>query len=109
MNHVFCTECGNKIGFLHAKPNFCSKCGATTGVGLKTKTFATKKKEEVLGEDETSIDEVPYVDKLAVDIEQDRNNIFSFASLAGKEDKESRSRNKGSKNIEDFIDDKRRR
>jgi len=108
MNHVFCTECGNKIGFLHAKPNFCSKCGSSTSASLKTNKYEAEE-EESLRDDETSVQEVPDIHKLDVDVEQYRDNVFSFGSLAGESPRETRSRNKGSRNIEDFIDDKRRR
>lgn len=109
MNHVFCTECGNKIGFLHAKPNFCSKCGSSTGAGLKIDKCKAEEEEESLRDDETLVQEVPDIYKLDVDVEQYKDNVFSFGSLAGENPRVATSRNKGSRNIEDFIDDKRRR
>jgi len=31
MSHIFCYSCGVKIEYNFAKPNFCSKCGASFG------------------------------------------------------------------------------
>lgn len=107
MNHIFCPECGNKIAFLHAKPNFCSKCGSSTGYSKQKNVLSAK--EEHLEDDETSIEEIPYIDRISVDIEQYNDNVFSFASLIGEDSRRSKVRNKGSKTIEDFINDKRRR
>lgn len=120
MNHVFCTECGSKIEYSYAKPKFCSNCGAKTSAlgidSLKTPKNNLFKKnsasefieEESLAEDETSIDEVPDITSLAVETESYGNNVFSFESLVGEKDKNPRVRNRGSRTLEDFIDDRRR-
>lgn len=105
MNHIYCTECGTKMTYAHSKPNFCSKCGA--GTGAITKKVANTQVYENLSEDETSVDEVPFMDGLSVDIEQYDDNIFTFGSLAGEEPKSKRVRNRGSKRLEDFIDDRK--
>jgi len=117
---MFCTECGHKMGYSLAKPNFCSKCGAGTGSVAKSSLSKPKKsllgrrsqsdfiEEESLAEDETSIDYVPDISRLDCDIEQYDENIFTLGSLAGKEDRKPRVRNRGSKNLEDFINDKRK-
>jgi hypothetical protein len=106
MNHIFCTECGSKMSFLHAKPNFCSKCGAGTGVGVKVDKHLVQ--EDSLAEDETSIDYVPQIDSLAFETEQYDNNVFTFESLVEGKSSGKTTRNKGSRNLEDFINGKRR-
>jgi len=105
---MFCTECGNKMSFALSKPNFCSKCGVTTGPVSKSSLSKPKFVEEELSDDETSIDFIPDIDRLEFDVEQYDENIFTLGSLAGEEPKNSRVRNRGSKNLEDFINDKRR-
>jgi len=108
MNHVFCMDCGNKISFSLSKPSFCSKCGAKMGTSSSVGSSKKEVKEERLAEDETSIDEVPFVGRLDVDVEQYENNVFTMDSLAGRKDIGGRGvRNRGSKTLEDFIDDKR--
>jgi len=114
MNHMFCTECGHKMGYSLAKPNFCSKCGAGTGSVAKSSLSKPKLAkpsflDEDLSDDETSIDCLPDIDKLSYDVEHYDENIFTLGSLAGKEDKKPSVRNRGSKNLEDFINDKRRK
>lgn len=109
MNHVFCTECGNKIEYSYSKPKFCSSCGNKFGgsnISVK-KPLKSLEVEESLSEDETSIEEVPDIRSLAVDTESYGNNVFSFESLVGERDRNPKIRNKGSRSLEDFIDDKK--
>lgn len=105
MNHVFCPECGNKIAFAHSKPNFCTKCGSSTGA-IAVSSRKAPSQDDDLKEDETSIDYLPEMESLAVDIEHYSDNVFTFGALAGK-DSGKKFRNKGSRNLEDFIDDRR--
>jgi hypothetical protein len=95
------------MGFALSKPNFCSKCGATTGPISKSSLSKPKVVTEDLLEDETSIDFVPDINRLEFDVEQFDQNVFTLGSLAGEEPENSRVRNRGSKNLEDFINDKR--
>lgn len=108
MNHVFCTDCGFKIEYSYSKPKFCSSCGSKCGGGILKKESKTSLKDESLAEDETSVDEVPNISRLAVDTESYGNNVFSFESLIGQDDKGPEVRNKGSRTLEDFINDKKR-
>lgn len=110
MNHIFCTECGSKIEYSYSKPKFCSSCGSkcgSDGNSVFKRGYPDSFKEETLAEDETSVDEVPYIQGLAVETESNGNNVFSFESLIGEEAKTPRVRNRGSRNIEDFINDRR--
>lgn len=112
MNHVFCTECGSKIEYSYSKPKFCSGCGSKCGgVSVVARDAVTKvggeRIEESLADDETSINELPNVNKLEVETESYGNNVFSFESLVGSKEQSKKIRNKGSKTIEDFIDDRR--
>ena len=114
MNHVFCTECGNKIEYAYSKPKFCSGCGNKCGGGAKIGEKAISKVEseqieESLADDETAINELPEISRLEVETESYGNNVFSFESLVGVKDQNPKVRDRGSKTIEDFIDDKRRR
>ena len=111
---MFCTECGHKIMYSLAKPNFCSKCGS--GIGRIEKSSSSTRQlkkpsflKEELSEDETDVDYLPDISRLDCDIEQYDENVFTLGSLAGQEERKPRVRNKGSKNLDDFINDKRRR
>jgi hypothetical protein len=112
MNHIFCSSCGNKIQYSLAKPNFCTKCGTglgTIAVAKNTTPSKVRIQEEYddLEEDETGVDFVPDIRKLAVDIEPDGgNHSFTFGSLFGDS---TRAYNGGRrKSIDDFIDEKKR-
>jgi len=112
MNHIFCTECGNKIEYSYSKPKFCSSCGSKCGnisenSGNSIRKIKQPEIEESLADDETSIDEIPHIQSLAVETQSYGNNVFSFESLIGEEDRSPRVRNRGSKTLEDFIDDRR--
>ena len=110
MNHMFCTECGTKIAYSHSKPKFCSSCGSKCGGGSLNRNRETAEfqdRDESLAEDETSINEVPSIGNLQVDIESHGNNVFSLDSLIKEGPKEENVRSKGSRNLEDFINDKR--
>lgn len=108
MSHIYCTECGNKIEYSYSKPKFCSGCGAKCGTGeFKKERPGTFAKEESLAEDETSINEVPDIQGLAVETESHGNDVFTFGSLIGEEPRSKRTRNKGSKSLEDFINDRK--
>ena len=113
MNHVFCTQCGYKIEFNHSQPNFCSKCGSSTGSVSQSsapiKITSAKTDKENLRDDETSIDELPDISELKVDIQAEgENNTFTFGSLFGERNEPEQSRRR-SKDVNDFIDEKKRR
>jgi hypothetical protein len=112
MNHIFCSSCGNKIQYSLAKPNFCTKCGTglgTIAVARNTTSSKANIQEEYddLEEDETGVDFVPNIRKLAVDIEPDgANHSFTFGSLFGDSTKGYNGGRR--KSIDDFIDEKKR-
>lgn len=108
MNHIYCTECGAKVEYNFSKPKFCSNCGTGFGTLKKSKSNLQENVEiESYSEDETAIDEVPELyNGLAVETESYGNNVFSFESLVGEEDK-SRSAKRRSINMDDFIDGRR--
>ena len=108
---MFCTECGSKMEYSYSKPKFCSTCGSRCD-GKSDKSELKSKKEhleqESLSEDETSIDELPDVTKIDVELESNGNNVFTFGSLAGNGGGVSSSRRRGgSMDLESFIDAKR--
>ena len=91
MNHIFCTECGNKIEYSYSKPKFCSSCGSKCGNISESASNSIRKIEkpeieESLADDETSVDEIPHIQSLAVDTESYGNNVYSFESLVGEKD-----------------------
>jgi hypothetical protein len=115
MAHVFCTQCGFKIIYNHAKPNFCSKCGNSTNVVTaaqfsdETPTFdarISRQSIEAISEDETDADHVPEIGRLQVEIEASTNSTFSLGTLFGQNAPPSRSRRRNT-TIDDFIDEKK--
>lgn len=109
MNYIYCTECGTKAEYSYSKPKFCCNCGSSFGGLQKNRENFQKTVETVsLAEDETSIDEVPILyNGLAVETESYGNNVFSFESLIGEQDKSKAVRNKRSRSLDDFINDRR--
>ena len=113
MNHVFCTQCGHKIEFNHSKPNFCPKCGTPTNSVSEASAPVKIVRETVdnknLKDDETSVDELPNITELKVDIQAEGDNsTFTFGSLFGENNEPKRTRRR-SKDVNDFIDEKKRR
>lgn len=112
MNHIFCSSCGNKIQYSLAKPNFCTKCGTGLGTIAVAKNTTPSKahiQEEYddLEEDETGIDSIPNIRKLALEIEPEAgNHSFTFGSLFGDSTKAYNGGRRRS--IDDFIDEKKR-
>ena len=109
MNRIYCTECGAKVEYAYSKPKFCSNCGTGFGGLHKNKENFKKSVETTsLAEDETDAEEVPILyNGLAVDTESHGNNVFSFESLVGEEDKSKAVRNKRSRSLDDFINDRK--
>jgi len=83
----FCTDCGKKVEYKFSPPKFCSDCGAPMGIASVNEASQPKrvsKKIEVLGEDETDAQSVPYVSRLEYEIEDFGNNCQqTMGSLAG--------------------------
>ena len=77
MASVFCTNCGGKHEYVGFAPNFCSKCGSPmTGkvsTQLQKRPARTTSSEDIEddSEDNTSVDELPDIDKLDVEIEME--------------------------------------
>lgn len=108
MNHIFCSNCGNKIQYNLAKPNFCTKCG--TGLSsLSVSNEIVKKKNAPdidLEEDETDIDDLPSLRKIAVDIENfSENSSFTLGNLFGTPTQAFKGRR--NRSVDEFIDEKK--
>lgn len=109
MKSLFCFSCGFKMEYNHAPPNFCAKCGEAQG------STATKPKTSVppnsLDEDETNVEELPDIQKLEFENEDNVAELpagsqFTLGDLLGKP---TESDYKGSKrrDLSEFIDDKK--
>jgi hypothetical protein len=109
MNHIFCSNCGNKIQYNLAKPNFCDKCGTSLS-SLASKEVIKKKiipQEDIdLEEDETDIDDIPNLRKIAVEIENfSENNSFTLGNLFGTPTQAFKGRR--NRSVDEFIDEKK--
>lgn len=86
MSHIFCYNCGVKIEYNFAKPNFCSKCGTSFGGEQQSRSVVEEtprqSKASVVSDDETDAESVPQLRKLDVEIEKPKT--FTIGSLAGK-------------------------
>lgn len=109
---MYCTNCGSKITYSVAPPNFCSSCGeaiesnvseskrqpeAEKSLGssrqpkytpLPKKRSLRERPNVALAEDETDIDYVPDISKLQYEIDIPKDNIKSFKDIV-HEQKES--------------------
>lgn len=86
MSHIFCFNCGVKIEYNFAKPNFCSKCGTSLG-GQEQSRAAVEEaprqsKVSAVSDDETDAEFVPQLRGLDVEIEKPKT--FTIGSLAGQ-------------------------
>lgn len=111
MRSMYCTNCGSKITYSVAPPNFCSSCGEAIGSSVteskrqpqaeslgasqKSKYTPLPKKRPLrerpnvaLAEDETDIDYVPDISELQYEIDIPKDNIKSFKDII-HEQKES--------------------
>jgi hypothetical protein len=68
----YCTHCGHKQESQNAK--FCSSCGEPLS-GITKAKFDKPLKGQIIGEDETDIDQVPVIDKFEVDVEIPSNVV----------------------------------
>jgi len=109
MSHIFCQQCGFKLEYPTAKPKFCSSCGASTGV-VATATVRkppTLNNNDDLEDDESDIDSFPELDGLDVEVEPFSNaSTFNLGALFGQP-QETKRRRSTSRNISDFIDERK--
>jgi len=86
MSHIFCYNCGVKIEYNFAKPNFCSKCGTSFGGQQQSQAAVeqapSQTKASVVSDDETDAEFVPQLRRLDVEIEKPKT--FTIGSLAGQ-------------------------
>lgn len=104
MSHIFCYNCGVKIEYNFAKPNFCSKCGTSFGGEQQSKSVVEEaprqSKASVVSDDETDAESVPQLRKLDVEIEKPKT--FTIGSLAGKNTPPD-YRGRGSYDLDEFT------
>ena len=89
MTSVFCTSCGAKHEYAGFAPNFCSKCGGPmngkVSAQLQKKSNRAESSDDIEdeSEDNTSIDEVPNISKIDVEIEMDSGfRAFNLEDLS---------------------------
>jgi|TARA_B100001094_G_scaffold111522_1_gene107336 hypothetical protein len=104
MSHIFCYSCGVKIEYNFAKPNFCSKCGASFGGEQQSQAAVeqvpNQTKASVVSDDETDAEFVPQLRGLQVEIEKPKT--FTIGSLAGQNTPPD-YKGKGSYDLNDFT------
>lgn len=77
MQHIYCTQCGHKNPYTGVKSKFCSNCGAPLSFDSKAENkFQIKRTqnsrvlaEDELLDDESDINEVPYIESLSYEID----------------------------------------
>ena len=112
MSHLFCQNCGAKIEYAHAKPNFCAGCGQQLNTSIASVTTSPQKNTIVesvdFGEEETSSESVPNIGKIQVEFSAEANNTFTLGSLAGEKAPPNFSKARRSKSVNEFLDEKGR-
>jgi hypothetical protein len=89
MAFSFCTNCGNKMTYTVSPPNFCGKCGNPLNASA-SKKVASRQREEQDFEEEgseefSSSNEVPSLQSLAYDIEEESGNrSYQLGELFGQ-------------------------
>lgn len=127
MSVIYCSECGKKLEYSFAKPNFCSGCGNPFGMAKLKKAIKQNAREE---EDEEYDDEededfeddgesfsnatrVPNIRNFQVDIETAAQyNTFDLGSIIGSEPNQTSKASKPkrktrSTSLEDFKQNKK--
>jgi len=112
-----------KHTFNFAKPNFCSGCGQTLGATSKIAAPQAKPAkasysdaiqehedyEDYDDNENTSVDRVPQINKIQIEVETDSSSSFTFGSLfADGAPPSSSIRRRDTQSIGDFINDKPR-
>jgi hypothetical protein len=107
MSHLFCNNCGTKLEYAHAQPNFCVKCGQALNSSVAAQASASPITSKSISDEETDAEFVPSLASVQVDIENDGNRTFTLGSLAGKETPPDYKPRRGSRSVDEFIDEKK--
>jgi hypothetical protein len=107
MAHLFCHSCGTKLEYAHAQPNFCVKCGQSLNSTASVQTPAPTIVSQSISDNETDAQHVPALGSIEVDCEVEGNRTFTLGSLAGKETPPDYRPRKGSRSVDEFIDEKK--
>jgi hypothetical protein len=112
MSHFFCHSCGAKLSYVHAKPNFCGKCGeqiATTVSANTAEGLPPLQESVVISKDETDATSVPSITNFEVEYENGENKTMTLGSLMGKATApDSAKTRRGAQSIGEFIDEKKK-
>jgi hypothetical protein len=88
MNTSFCTHCGAKHTYNFAPPKFCSNCGeSVSGKPKASRATASRRRDEDGYDDDdelSSIDYVPDLDNIKLDVEQEKPLIQSLGAILGQ-------------------------
>jgi|TARA_R110002110_G_scaffold294086_1_gene508050 hypothetical protein len=107
MAHLFCNNCGTKLEYAHAQPNFCVKCGQALNSNATAEASASPVESKAISDDETDAQHIPSLASIQVEIEADGHNTFTLGSLAGKGTPADYRPRKGSTSVNEFVDEKR--
>ena len=107
MAHLFCHSCGTKIEYAHAQPNFCVKCGQALNSTASVKKPDAPVASEAISDDETNAENIPSISNIQIEYEAHGNNTFTLGSLAGKDTPPDYRPRKGSRSVNEFIDEKK--
>jgi|TARA_R110002050_G_scaffold215044_1_gene351188 hypothetical protein len=92
----FCTDCGKKVEYKFSPPKFCADCGTPMGIANANEAAPPRKvskKIEVLNDDETDADSVPYISKLEYELDDFGAGVQqTLGSLGGKSAPSRRTR-----------------
>ena len=92
----FCTDCGKKVEYKFSPPKFCADCGSPMGIANANEAAPPRKvskKIEVLNDNETDADSVPYISKLEYELDDFGASVQqTLGSLAGETAPKKRTR-----------------
>ena len=85
----FCTDCGKKVEYKFSPPKFCADCGSPMGIANASEATPPRrvsKKIEVLNDNETDAESVPFISKLEYELDDFGASVqHTLGSLAGKQ------------------------
>jgi hypothetical protein len=111
MKQFFCYNCGNKMEYTHAPPNFCVKCGTSLKDGKTTASIPAPRAPQEEGDDDnlSDVDEVPQLNGIELEdnIPESQSNNLTLGNLFNNPTPSNcpKARNMG--NLGNLIDEKR--
>ena len=101
MPSTYCSSCGHKMDYTLQKPKFCSECGQSLAtlkpsVAKQVEPDPPEDNIENFDPDGSDVYEIPDIQGLQYEIENDKSSSFTFGSLFPEPEKVKPKKKRGS-------------